>query len=409
MPKEPSTALLTTLAVATGALVANLYYAQPLVAAIGPEIGVSPDLAGSVVSIGQIGYGAGLFLLVSLADRVENRRLVLISVAVTALGLVGMALSATAAPFFAAAFVIGFCSTGAQVLVPFAAHLVPAERRGRVVGNVMAGVLTGIMLARPVSLFIAGSFGWRAVFWCSAGLMVVIGLALARMMPRLRPAATMPYRRIIASMAGLLREVPALRWRAAYQGLLFCGFNIFWTVAPLMLAQRLSLSDHGIALFALAGAGGALCAPVVGRLADRGHGLALTAGAMAALGLSFFATIWAAAAGALAALVVLTVLIDAAVQTNHIVSQRIIFSSRPEARGRLNALYMTLTFAGGACGAVLGTVTYHAGGWTLTAALGGMLGMVALILLGIERSAEARGRGGRAAPVEAPAGAEAGE
>jgi predicted MFS family arabinose efflux permease len=382
--RGPSAALVTVIAVATGALVANLFYAQPLIASIAPEIGISPDLAGSVVSITQIGYGVGLFLLVSLADLVENKRLVLTTLTLTIVGLIGVAVSTAAAPFFAAAFVIGLSSTGAQVLIPFVAHLVPEARRGRILGNVMAGLLTGIMLARPLSLFIAASFGWRAVFWCSAALMVVIGLALARMMPRHRPRPGLHYGQILASMVGLLRDLPMVRRRAAYQALMFAAFNMFWTAAPIMLAERFHMSQHGIGLFALAGAGGALAAPIAGRLADRGVLRSLTAGAMAVLGLAFYATTWAAAAGALVSLVVLTVLLDAAVQTNQITGQRIIFAVPAEKRGRVNAIYMTVVFIGGALGSMLGTLTYHAGGWTATAAAGGAIGLLALVLFATE-------------------------
>ncbi|RDJ24257.1 MFS transporter [Bosea caraganae] len=383
----PSSALITLVAISTGALVANLYYAQPLIASIAPEIGISPDLAGSVVSVTQIGYGAGLFLLVSLADLVENRQLVLIMLGFTTLGLIGAALSTTAVPFFLASFLIGLCSTGAQILIPLIAHLVPANRRGRVVGNVMAGVLTGIMLARPVALFIAASFGWRAVFWCSAVLMLGIGTALVRVMPQHKPRGGMHYGQILASMAGLLRDMPILRQRAVYQALMFAAFNLFWTAAPLMLAEHFGLNEHGIGLFALAGAGGALAAPIAGRLADRGLTSALTAGAMAALALCFYATGWAAAALALAVLLVLTIVIDAAVQVNQVVSQRLIFSGAPETRGRVNALYMTITFVGGALGSILGTVTYHGGGWTATATLGGLIGLLALALFALQARA----------------------
>jgi predicted MFS family arabinose efflux permease len=382
--RGPSAALVTVVALATGALVANLYYAQPLIASIAPEIGVSPDLAGSVVSITQIGYGAGLFLLVSLADLVENKRLVLTALTLTIVGLVGVAVSTTAVPFFAAAFVIGLSSTGAQVLIPFVAHLVPEARRGRILGNVMAGLLTGIMLARPLSLFIAASFGWRAVFWCSAALMVVIGLVLARMMPRHRPRPGLHYGQILASMAGLLRDMPMVRRRAAYQGLMFAAFNMFWTAAPIMLTERFHMSQHGIGLFALAGAGGALAAPIVGRLADRGYVRSLTAGAMAIVALTFCGTIWAAAAAALVTLIVLTVLLDAAVQTNQVTGQRIIFAVPAEKRGRVNAIYMTVVFIGGAIGSMLGTLTYHAGGWVATAAAGVAIGLLALVLFATE-------------------------
>jgi predicted MFS family arabinose efflux permease len=293
-------------------------------------------------------------------------------------------LSTTAAAFFAAAFLVGLGSAGAQVLVPFVTHFVPAATRGRVVGNVMAGLLTGIMLARPVALFIAASFGWRAVFWSSAGFMLVIALVLARLMPRYRPPGGLHYGQILLSMAGLFRELPVLRRRSAYQALMFAAFNLFWTAAPLMLADRFGLRPHGIAFFALAGAGGALAAPLAGRLADRGFARALTAGAMIVLGLSFYATGWAVGTLALLPLVALAVLIDAAVQTNHIVSQRILYAGPADTRGRVNAIYMTTLFIGGALGSVLGTVTFHWGGWAATATTGGLMGVLMLLLFATE-------------------------
>ncbi|QEX20173.1 MFS transporter [Hypericibacter adhaerens] len=380
----PSTALIILFAIATGALVANLYYAQPLIASIGPELHISADLAGSVVSISQIGYGIGLFFLVSLADLVENRRLVLGTLTLTIVGSVAAATATSAPVFFAASLLTGLCSTGAQVLLPFIAHLAPEARRGRVVGSVMAGVLTGIMLARRASLFIAAAFGWRAVFWASAGLMLAIGVMLARVMPRDKPRGGMHYGQILASMLALFLSAPALRRRAAYQALMFAAFSMFWTAAPLMLADHFGLSRYSIAIFALAAAGGALAAPFVGRLADRGLTRLLTAGAMITLGVTFYATDWAVAASSMAALVILTVLLDAAVQTNQITGQRIIYAVPVETRGRMNALYMTLLFAGGAIGSVLGTITYDGGGWTATAAAGGVMGLLMLLLFGAE-------------------------
>jgi len=380
----PSSALIILFAIATGALVANLYYAQPLIASIGPELDISPDLAGSIASISQIGYGVGLFFLVSLADLVENRALVLGTLALTIVGSVAAATATSAPVFFAASLLTGLCSTGAQVLLPFIAHLAPEARRGRVVGSVMAGVLTGIMLARPAALFIAAAFGWRAVFWASAGLMLAIGLMLARVMPREKPRGGMHYGQILLSMFELFLQAPALRRRAAYQALMFAAFSMFWTAAPIMLAQRFGLSQYSIAIFALAAAGGALAAPFVGRLADRGFTRILTAGAMITLGLSFYATDWAVTASSMAALVLLTVLLDAAVQTNQITGQRIIYAVPVETRGRMNAMYMTLLFAGGAIGSVLGTITYHWGGWDATASAGGVMGLLMLLLFAAE-------------------------
>lgn len=380
----PSAALLTVSSVAIGALVANLYYAQPLISLIGPDLGIGQKMAGSLVSVTQLGYGLGLFFLVSLSDLVESRKLILTTLTITALSLLGMAVFKSAVPFFAASLAIGACSTGAQVLLPLIAQLAPMERRGRVVGNVMAGLLTGIMLARPVSLFVAASFGWRAVFFASAALMVVIGLALYRMLPQHKPKGGMHYGQILWSMVGIFRDMPALRWRAAYQFMVFGAFNLFWTAAPIMLAERFHMSTRGIGLFALAGAGGALCAPIVGRLADHGLGRIVSGTAMLALAFSFAGSIVAVDMLALAVLVVLGIVLDAAVQANQIVSQRLIFSVAPERRGRVNAIYMTSIFMGGALGSVTATMLYQWGGWAAAATVGALLGVIPFLMFMVE-------------------------
>jgi predicted MFS family arabinose efflux permease len=375
--KAVSPLLFFVLAIATGALVANLYYAQPLLAQIGPELGIRPDLAGTLVSITQIGYGLGLFLIVSLADLVENKKLVLVTLAILTVALVVAAASNGAALFFIASLAIGLCSTGAQVLVPFAAHLVPPEQRGRTVGNIMAGLLTGILLARPLALFISSAFGWRPVFWISAVVMVIIGVLLVAIMPRYRPAGRTSYWANLASMPGLLRDTPVLQRRSAYQLLIFATFNMLWTAAPLMLIDRFSLSQTGIAFFALAGAGGALAAPIAGRLADRGLARLCTGIAIGGLTIGFIASMWAVPVGSLIAMVVIAVVIDGAVQFNQITSQRLLFVLPAEQRGRVNALYMTITFFGGAIGSTLATATYHWGGWTATAGAASVLGLAA--------------------------------
>lgn len=382
--RAPSAAFITLMAVAIGAMVANLYYAQPLVASIGTAIGISPALAGSISSVTQIGYGIGLFFLVSLADLLDNKKLVLGLVTLTALGLVGTALAANAPIFFTAYLTVGICSCGAQILLPFTAQLVPLATRGRVMGNVMAGVLTGIMLARPVSLFIAASLGWRAVFLLSACLMILVGACLARVMPRDAPHRELPYVQVLASMARLAADRPAVLWRSAFQALMFAAFNVFWTAVPLMLVQRFGLGGRAIAVFALAGAGGALAAPFAGRLADRGLGTAATASAMTLLGLCFALTVVAVHVGSLVMLAVLAIVIDAAVQTNQVVSQRTIFAVPAEIRGRVNAVYMTISFMGGALGSMLSTLTFHQGGWTLTAIAGALLGAINLLLLVVQ-------------------------
>lgn len=372
-------------ALACGAMVANLYYAQPLIGLVSPELGLHESLAGLIVTLTQLGYGAGLLLLVSLADLVENRLLVLATTGATAAGLAGVALSTSAGPFLAASFVVGLGSVGAQVLVPFAAHLAPEASRGRTIGNVMAGLLAGIMLARPFSSTVADAFGWRAVFWVSAGLMLALMALLARSLPRRSPRGGMHYGQVLGTTLRLLATEPVLQRRSAYQGLMFACFNLFWTAVPLELVQRFGLTQRGIALFALAGAGGALAAPLAGRLADRGLTRPATGLAFAAVALSYALAGWSSWAALVVPLALSAVALDAAVQLNQVLSQRVVYSLPPELRGRLNAGYMTVVFACGAAGSALAAATFFHGGWRLTCLTGAALGLAGLALFATER------------------------
>jgi len=341
-------------------------------------------VAGSVTSVTQIGYGLGLFLLVSLADLIEHRRLILTQLLFTAAALLAVALARTAAVYFVCAFLVGLFTTGAQVLIPSIAQLVPEERRGRVVGMVMGGLLTGLMLSRPAALFISAALGWRAVFAIAAGVMLVLAALLARILPRHQPHGGLHYGQILLTSLAVLRDMPKVRRRALYQTLMFGGFCLFWTAAPLALAGRFGMHEHGIAVFALAGAGGAAVAPLAGRLADAGWTRGCTIGAMAVLGASFLVSGWLVAAGSLAAFVLVAILIDAAVQMNQVVSQRVIYMTPAATRGRVNAIYMTVTFAGGAAGSMLGALTYHRGGWSATALTGAAIGLLLLLFQATE-------------------------
>src|SRR5690606_26569750 len=187
MPATITTPLTILLAAACGAIAANLYYAQPLIALIGPDIGLSPTLASLVVTLTQLGYGLGLILLVPLADILENRRLVLISVGITAFALLLAAIAPSALPFLGAVLFIGACASVAPILVPMAAHMAADATRGRTVGNVMGGLLIGIMFARPISGLLADWIGWRGVFIGSAVLMLALTLLLARFLPSRQP------------------------------------------------------------------------------------------------------------------------------------------------------------------------------------------------------------------------------
>jgi predicted MFS family arabinose efflux permease len=380
--------------VSCGLMVANLYYAQALIGEIAPDLGLHGAIAGLVVTATQLGYGAGLFFVVSLADRVENNWLVLLLTGGACCGLLGIWMATGAASFLCFSFLTGFCSVGAQIMVPLAAHLAPEARRGRVVGNVMGGLITGIMLARPLANGLAAIAGWRAIFAVSAFAMAGLALLIARAVPERHPTPDLRYGQLLRSSMRLLVKTPAIRRRTAYQATMFAMFNLFWTAVPLLLASRFGLGQPGIALFALAGAGGALAAPIAGRLGDRGHIRAGTAAALASAIVAFLIAGWAAAAHALLWLAAAAVLLDAATQLNQVLGQRVLFSIAPEARGRINAVYMTVVFLAGALGSMLATFSFERGGWTATIAVGAVLATAAFLLF----LTEGRAEGGRAAP-----------
>ncbi|MFC3441776.1 MFS transporter [Sphingobium rhizovicinum] len=374
-----SSAKILLMAVACGVIVANLYYAQTLIDVIGPEIGMSASVAGLITTLTQLGYGLGLFLIVPIADLFENRRIILGSILLTIAGCTGIALSAGPTSFLIASIVTGIGAIGAQVIVPLASHLATPEKQGRVVGTVMSGLLFGIMLARPIASFLAGSVGWRATFILSAVAMGIVAVALLAACPRRTPKGGMHYGAVLASTFAQLVQHRVVRLRAFYQAMMFAAFNLFWTAAPLALIHDFHLSHTGVGAFALAGAGGALIAPVAGWLADRKLTRPASLIGLAGLTIGFLLADWTVAAGSLIGFTIMAVLIDAAVQMSQITGQKLIFSLDPHARGRINAAYVTVMFVIGALGSVIGSVTFEAGGWSASAMAGAAIGSVATL------------------------------
>jgi predicted MFS family arabinose efflux permease len=389
--RELRPAQVALFAAACGIAVANIYYSQPLVGLIAPALGLRAGLAGLVVALTQLGFGAGLLCLVPLSDVIENRRLVIWACGAVAIGLLGIALSGSAAPFMVSSFVVGVSAVATQILVPFASHLAPEASRGKVVGNVMSGLLAGIMLARPVSSYVAAVFGWRAVFYLSAGMMVALMLVLRHALPQRLPVSHLTYPQIMRSLCGVVARTPLLRRRAFYQGMMFAGFNLFWTGSPLLLASEFGLGHRGIALFTLAGAAGALSAPIAGRLADHGLTRPATGWALTTAALAFLIAIEAGRMHSLPLLLLAALALDAAVQVCQVLSLRSIYMLAPEIRGRLNGLYMAFVFVCGAVGSALAAAVYVFCGWGALATLGALFVAAALARYLAEFGAEIGG------------------
>lgn len=379
-----SARLLLLMSVATGLAVAGNYYAQPLLSTIATDLGLGTAAATGIVTTAQLSYGAGLLLLVPLADLLERRRLIVVLMLLAAAGLATSALATGHSGLIFGTMIAGVCSVVAQVLVPFAATLAPPGEQGRSVGFVMSGLLLGILLARVVAGGISSLYGWRMVYVFGAVTMAMCAVGLARSLPRYREDAGLGYARLLLSVLALFLQEPILRLRALLGMLSFAVFSLFWTpLAFLLKAPPYGYSDAAIGLFGLAGAAGALAANGAGRLADQGKG-----GLGTWTGLLGLLVAWIPLAFAQVSLVALSagvLILDLAVQLVHVSNQNAIYALRPQARSRLNSGYMTCYFLGGAGGSWLATTIYPIAGWhgvviagVSLAALGIMVGIASL-------------------------------
>jgi predicted MFS family arabinose efflux permease len=368
-----SAGLTLLLAVTCGISVASLYLAQPMIGLIGPSVGLRPGAYGLVVTLTQIGYAAGLLLLVPLGDFVENRKLMVITLSLGAVTLLATSFARTPDVFLLACLVIGLTSVTTQMVVPMAAHLADPAKRGRQVGIVVSGLLTGILLGRPIASIIASVSGWRSVFLVATAAMVTMAVVLRLRLPERQPGSRKSYAAVLASMLPLLRRTPVLRKRMAYHMGLFFAFSVFWTTIPLELTQHFGLHQRGIALFSLVGAAGAFSAPMAGRMADAGRTVIGTIGCMAMVAVGIALT-WPASAlsgwTGLAVFAAGTILLDAGVQAHLAFAQKVLFDLAPEQRSRVNAIFIAGAFLAAAVGSAAAPLVFTLDHWPLVALLG---------------------------------------
>jgi predicted MFS family arabinose efflux permease len=284
----------------------------------------------------------------------------------------------------AASLAIGLAATLAQDIVPAAATLAPDSRRGKVVGTVMTGLLLGILLSRVVSGFVAEHYGWRPVFLAAAASIALLGVALWRSLPRFAPTTALRYGELLRSLGVLWRRHGALRRATLAQGLLSVGFSAFWsTLAVLLQGAPFHLGSSAAGALGLAGAAGALAAPIAGRMADRrgpegvtrmGAGLSIVAfGAMGLLPLLMSQSpLWLLVAGAIG--------FDFGIQATLVAHQTLVYRIDAAARSRLNAVLFTGMFAGMAMGAALGSLLLSRWGWTAVMALSTSAAVGALVV-----------------------------
>ncbi|KER01392.1 arabinose efflux permease family protein [Photorhabdus temperata subsp. temperata Meg1] len=377
-PPRLTSFIVLLMSVAVGLSVASNYYAQPLLHSIGSQFNLSTAAAGSVVTVAQLSYAAGLILLVPLGDIIERRSLIVLMTALSAFGLLITAFAPSLSFVILGTVVAGGLSVVAQILIPFASTLAAPGERGKVVGTVMSGLLLGILLARTVAGTLADLGSWRTVYWVAAVLMLAMSGALWLVLPRYKSPVALSYQRLLASIIRLYTDEPLFRARALLGGLLFASFGMLWTsLTFLLVSPPYSYSNTIIGLFGLAGAAGAYAANWFGRMTDRGQGNRFTC-----IGLILLLVSWLPVAfGQISVLSLLVgiLLQDLAIQGVHVTNLNAIYRLDPEARSRLTAGMMTSNFIGAAAGSLISSWIFSYAGWSGVCIVGALLATIALV------------------------------
>jgi predicted MFS family arabinose efflux permease len=392
-PKEstgPSNTLFFSLSAGAGLAVASIYYNQPMLGNIGQDFQSSVSATGFIPTLTQIGYALGILLLIPLGDRFNRRHVILSKGVLLALALLLCSFMPTLNGMLVASLMIGVMATMAQDIVPTAAILAPESQRGKAVGSVMTGLLLGILLSRVISGMVTEAVGWRVMYQIAAASIVAITLVLWKALPNIEPHTDISYPALMRSMFSLWKRHAVLRKAAISQGLLSLAFSAFWSTLAVMLYQSYGLGSATAGAFGLAGAAGALAAPLAGRLADKQGPARVTQFGSALVAISFalmFLLPYLPVNGQIALIILSAIGFDFGVQAALISHQTLVYGIDPTARGRLNALLFTGVFIGMAAGSALGSQALMAFGWNGVVTLATVAAILSLIIRLIRRSA----------------------
>lgn len=371
--------LTVLMAMAVAISVASNYYAQPLLHSITQDLQLSMEGSGVIVTTAQFSYALGLLFIAPLGDKIERKKLIMILMLLTTLGLIISGLSYSKNMLLLGTAIAGLFSAVAQVLIPFAATLALPNQRGKVVGILMSGMLLGILLARTFAGSISSMADWRMVYLVAAAMMCIVSILLCISLPRYSNQNTIHYWTLIGSIFSLYHQERVLRIRSLIGGIAFALFSLLWTpLAFLLSTDPYHYSDVIIGLFGLAGAAGAMGSPIVGKLSDKGKGRLVTS-----IGLALLLVSWlplSLAQLSIIALVVGVILIDLAVQVTHVSCMNAIYQGKPEIRTRMNAGYMLSYFTGGMLGSLSSTYLFAHYGWLAVVSAGCVLACLGIFI-----------------------------
>jgi predicted MFS family arabinose efflux permease len=365
--------------IATGLVVANIYYNQPLLADIAHTFGVSDKKAQQISLFTQIGYATGLLFIVPLADMLKRKRLILLDFVLMIISLIASAMAPSVTILMIAGFLVGVSSVIPQLLIPMAAHLAKPHERGKKIGFVMSGLLIGILLSRTLSGFIGEHFGWRSMYYIAAGLMLLIWLMIFLFLPEIEPDYRGNYGKLMKSLIHLVKTQPKLRLAAFRGALCFATFSAFWTTLVFLLKQpQFNEGSAAAGMFGLVGAFGAVAVGFMGRLSDKMDAHKLSIYTLALILISFI--VFYFSSHSIIGLIIGVILLDMGVQATHISNQSIIFALIPEARNRINTVYMVSYFIGGALGTFFASLVWKNYEWNGVCAIGIILSVIVIIV-----------------------------
>ncbi|AFT89857.1 MFS transporter [Paraburkholderia phenoliruptrix] len=375
-PPLASRGKIMMMAIIAGAVITNLYCTQPVLPLIATDLGVDATTVDLVAGAGLLGFSGGLALLLPLGDRFDRRKLVLVQIALAIVFGIAAAVAPGIWALVAAAFGLGAVSCVPQQLVPFAAAMSLPTERGRNVGTVVSGIMIGILAGRTVAGAIGAAYGWRAVYGFEAAFMVPVGIAAASLLPRGVPSTNLSYGRLLASLWPLARDNRPIRESMIIQALLWACFNAFWVnLAALLASGPWHLGSAWAGGFGIIGAAGALAASLGGNATDRIGFRKVIGASIGTVTLSY--VLLSGAATSLTLLIVGVIVLDVGVQSGLVSNQTRAFAVDPKAQGRINSLYMTATFFGGAVGATVSGWLLTRFGWNGIVVFGIVLGVLA--------------------------------
>ena len=365
--------------IGSGLVIANIYYNQPLLGIIAENFKITEAKAGTISMLTQAGYAAGLLFIIPLGDMLRRKRLILVDFLLVILSLLLAALAPNEQVLMVASFLIGVTSVVPQLFIPMAAQLAKPTERGKAIGTVMSGLLVGVLLSRTLSGFVGALLGWRAMFLIAAGIILLLGLAIYFLLPEVHPDYKGGYKNLMKSLVGLVKTQPLLRLAAVRGAFAFACFGGFWTTLTFLLEEPPFNAGSELAgSFGLIGAGGALMASVMGRISDRFNTRHIITATIIMIILSYI--VFGTFNQSLFGLIVGVILLDLGLQATHIANQAMVFSLIPQARNRLNTIYMGSFFVGGALGTFLASQAWQVWNWNGVVVVGLLCSSLALIV-----------------------------